>query len=123
MADYWNQGTQPMMGGAVGEGCHVPGFEGFVSEWSSAPLVVTATIMFYYLIDNAQNRGFFNALPTVLATLSFLISQYWVLKSNGCFAGFSNVAYPLLTSIAIGLLFGGGVYGIVQSVSPDRLPS
>lgn len=111
----------PIVGG--GSGCFIPGFDSFVSNYSSAPLVVTFTIMFYYVIDLLQNRGFFQSIATIIAMISFVASQFWILKNNGCFAGFSSVGVPLATSCLIGLLFGGSAYGLIWGVAPDRLPS
>lgn len=116
--------TAPIVGGALDTlGCHVPGFENFVSEYSSAPMVVTFTLASYYLIDLWQNRGFSQSVPTMIAFLSLSASQFWILKNNGCFASFPSVGTPLIASALIGLAFGGTTYGIVKSSDPGRLPS
>lgn len=111
----------PLVGGAAG--CFIPGFDTFVSEYASAPLVVTFSVMFYYVIDLLQNRGFFQSGATIVAMISFVAAQFWILKNNGCFAGFSSVGVPLATSLLVGLLFGGSSYGFIWGVFPDRLPS
>lgn len=112
----------PLVGGAE-TGCFIPGFDSFTSEFTSAPLVVTFSIMFYYVIDLLQNRGFFQSGATIIAMLAFIASQFWILKNNGCLAGFSSVGVPLATSLLVGLLFGGSSYGLIWGVWPDGLPS
>ncbi len=111
----------PIVGGAAG--CFIPGFDSFVSNYTSTPLVVTFTVMFYYLIDSIQNRGIVKSGATIVAMVSFIASQFWILKNGGCFAGFSSIGMPLATSSLAGLLFGGSAYGILLTVAPDRLPS
>jgi len=114
----------PMSGGGIElAGCYIPGFETFISEYSSAPLVVTFTIMFYYLMDLLQNRGFQTSISTIVAMVSFVAAQFFVLRANGCFARFSSVGVPLATSSLLGLLFGGMTYLTIQSTSPSSLPS
>lgn len=114
--------SAPLMGGGA-SGCFIPGFDTFVSDYSSAPLVVTFTVMFYYVIDLIQNRGIFQSIATIVAMVAFVASQFWILKNNGCFAGFSSVGVPLATSSLLGLLFGGSAYGLIWGVYPERLPS
>lgn len=114
--------TAPLVGGGE-TGCFIPGFDSFTSEFTSAPLVVTSTIMFYYVIDLLQNRGFFQSGATILAMIAFIASQFWILKNNGCFSSFSSVGVPLATSVLAGLLFGGSSYGLISSVWPSALPS
>ena len=111
----------PIVGG--GSGCFIPGFESFVSNYASTPLVVTFTVMFYYMIDSIQNRGIVKSGATIIAMISFVASQFWILKNGGCFAGFSSIGVPLATSSLVGLLFGGSAYGLIWGVAPDRLPS
>lgn len=112
----------PIVGGAQ-TGCFIPGFDSFTSEFTSAPLVVTSTIMFYYVIDLLQNRGFFQSGATIIAMLAFIASQFWILKNNGCLAGFSSIGAALASSVLVGLLFGGSAYGLIWGVWPDGLPS
>jgi hypothetical protein len=112
----------PLVGGAE-TGCFIPGFDSFTSEFTSAPIVVTSTIMFYYVIDLLQNRGFYQSGATIIAMIAFIASQFWILKNNGCFAGFSSVGAALSSSVLVGLLFGGSAYGLIWGVWPDGLPS
>lgn len=124
IADAMASKPVPTVGGNYSlPGCFIPGFESQVSEFSSAPLVVTFTILMYYLIDLFQNRGFFAAVPAVVATLALGGSQFMILKENGCFSSFTSVGYPLLISLALGTLFGGVSYAIVKSSSPNSLPT
>jgi hypothetical protein len=113
----------PVVGGAGPEGCFIPGFESFVSDYSSAPLVVTISVMTYYLIDMIVNRGFYSSISPLVTMIAFMISQTWVLNSNGCFAKFSGLGVPLAFSSIIGGLIGWGAYATVVAVAPDRLPS
>lgn len=112
-----------LVGGSYDTGCSVPGFEWLSSSYSSAPMVVTFTIMSYYMIDLWQNRGFGSSVSSMIATAAFSIAQFIILKANGCFTSFSNPATPFATSAVLGLLFGGSAYGIVQAVDRNRLPS
>ena len=115
--------TTTLVGGSYDSGCAVPGFEWLASSYSSAPMVVTFTIMFYYLLDLWQNRGIESSVSTMIATAAFSIAQFVILRTNGCFSSFSNPAIPFATSGAIGLLVGGSIYGIVQAVDRSRLPT
>jgi hypothetical protein len=113
----------PVTGGGGPEGCFIPGFDSFVSDYSSAPLVVTISVMTYYLIDMIVNRGFYSSISPLVTMLAFMISQTWVLNSNGCFAKFSGLGVPLAFSSIIGGLIGWGAYATVVAVAPERLPS
>lgn len=110
------------VGGSYDSGCSVPGFEWLASSQSSAPLVVTFTVMSYYLLDLWQNRGFGASTPTMLATAALSVSQLMILRSNGCFQA-SDPFIQFAVSAALGLLFGGSAYGIVQAVDRSRLPT
>lgn len=112
-----------LVGGSYDTGCSVPGFEWLSSSYSSAPMVVTFTIMSYYMIDLWQNRGFGSSVSSMIATAAFSIAQFIILKTNGCFTSFSNPAIPFATSAVLGLLFGGSAYGIVQAIDRNRLPT
>ena len=112
----------PLVGGSYESGCSVPGFEWLASSHSSAPLVVTFTIMSYYLLDLWQNSGFVSSIPAIIATAALSVSQLVILRSNGCF-DFSSPSTLFAVSAAIGLLVGGSVYGVVQAVDRSRLPT
>lgn len=114
--------TAPFVG-TLPEGCFIPGFESFVSEFSSAPMVVTFTVMSYYVIDLLQNRGFMKSIAALISMGAFIASQYFILSANGCLAGGIGPLGILGVSSMTGLLLGGSAYGIVRALAPGRLPS
>lgn len=109
--------------GSLPEGCFIPGFESFISEFSSAPMVVTFTVMTYYVIDLLQNRGFTMSIAALISMGAFVASQYFILNANGCLAGGFGPLGILGVSGLTGLLIGGTTYGIVKGLAPGRLPS
>ncbi len=105
------------------DGCSVQGFEGWRTPYAPQTLVVTATVFCYYIFDIVRNRGWMNALASILMFGFFYIMQTAVLMvSGGCGGDFSDFSQSL-RALFEGIVFGGSAYGIVQTYSPNRLPS
>jgi hypothetical protein len=119
-------GTTYTRGGAVVDykGCYVQGFEidALKSSISSQTLVVTATILSYYIMDLVLNRGWGSALASIIVGGALFFAQASSMSAGGCFAN-SGMTVAILTSAANGILFGGIAYGVVQAYFPSRLPS
>ena len=99
------------------------GFEGWSTPFAPQTLVVTATVFCYYIIDIVRNRGWLNALASILMFGFFFIMQTAVLiMTGGCGGDYSDFSQAL-RALFEGLVFGGSAYGIVQTYYPNRLPS
>lgn len=113
-------------GGAVTDykGCYVQGFEidALKSDFSSQTLVVTATILIYYIMDLVLNKGWAAAMASIIVGSALFFLQVSSMASGGCFEK-TGMTTTVLTSVANGALFGGIAYGIVQTYFPSRLPS
>jgi hypothetical protein len=122
------RGTQ-VGGGGVGEffrdydGCDVQGFSGLRSAYAPQTLVVTATILAYYIFDLIQNRGLKNATATIVLGIVLYAAQTFVVGSCAANATEPGTALKSLAALAEGLLFGGIGFATVQYVDPARLPS
>jgi hypothetical protein len=119
-------GGVPQRGGAVlnYKGCYVQGFEidALRSEFSSQTLVVTATILSYYIMDLVLNKGWASAMASIIVGTAFFFMQVTSMASGGCFES-TGMTTTVMTSVANGVLFGGIAYGVVQTYFPSRLPS
>lgn len=119
-------GTVGQKGGTVTnyKGCYVQGFEidALRSEFSSQTLVVTVTILSYYIMDLVLNKGWSSAIASLVVGTALFFLQITSMASGGCFEN-TGMTTTVLTSLANGILFGGIAYGVVQSYFPSRLPS
>lgn len=105
------------------DGCSVQGFEGWKTEFAPQTLVVTATVFCYYIFDIVRNRGWLNALASIMMFGFFYIMQTAVLvMTGGCGGQYSDLSQSL-RALFEGILIGGSAYGIVQTYYPNRLPS
>lgn len=104
------------------DGCSVQGFESWKTSFAPQTLVVTATVFSYYIIDIVRNRGWLNALASILLFGFFYIMQSAVLIMTGGCEGDEGFAPPA-RALFEGLVFGGCSYGYVQTYYPNRLPS
>lgn len=113
-------------GGSVSNypGCYVQGFEidALKSKYSSQTLVVTITILSYYIFDLLMNKGMLMASIPIFVGVIIVIMQMSSMSSGGCFQQ-NGLLVTTLASLANGLVIGGGSYGIVEAVAPNRLPS
>ena len=118
-------------GGSVVDykGCYVQGFEvdALKSKYSSQTLVVTSTILVYYIADLLMNKGIANALASILVGGALFFAQVSSMSAGNCFTpaegGEARLATTVLTSLANGVIVGGLSYGIVEAYFPARLPS
>jgi hypothetical protein len=105
------------------DGCSVQGFEGWKTDFAPQTLVVTATVFCYYIFDLVRNRGWMNALASILMFGFFYLMQTAVLiMTGGCGGEYSDFSQAL-RALFEGIVFGGSAYGIVQTYYPNRLPS
>lgn len=113
-------------GGAVTNytGCYVQGFEveALKSKFSSQTLVVTATILVYYIMDLLMNKGIGSAFASIFVGVILFLAQVSSMSMGGCFEE-TGLATNVLTSLANGTIIGGLAYGIVEAYFPARLPS
>ncbi len=105
------------------DGCSVQGFEGWKTDFAPQTLVVTSTVFCYYIFDIVRNRGWMNALASILMFAFFYIMQTAVLVfMGGCGGPYGDFAQSAMAFFE-GVVFGGSAYGIVQTYYPNRLPS
>jgi len=118
--------TPAQRGGAVENypGCYVQGFEGefFKSQYSSQTLVITATVLLYYIIDLWMNKGAGSAIGPLLAGTVLMILQISSMSSGGCFPN-DSIAMSVGTSLLNGLVFAFIFYFVMESYAPNLLPS
>ncbi len=105
-------------------GCYVQGFEGeyFQSEYSSQTLVVTSTVLLYYIIDLWMNKGSGSAIGPLLAGAVLLILQISSMSAGGCFPN-DTIGTKVGTSLLNGLSFAFIFYLFMESWAPNLLPS
>lgn len=103
-------------------GCTVQGFDYFAAKYSSQTLVVTSTILSYYIFDLAMNKGIAAAGASIGLGILLFGLQAASMKGGGCFREldfFKGVA----TSLANGFFIGGFFYGIMEAYGTQYLPS
>lgn len=111
-------------------GCAVQGLEDWNTAYAPQTLVVTATVFSYYCYDLVRNRGWVNSIGAILSFIIVYLGQTAILALNtdnmGCKDKAGAALPPVGQSVRAlfeGLLFGGVSYAIVQTYSPNRLPS
>jgi hypothetical protein len=119
-------GGTAQAGGAVLNypGCYVQGFEGdyFKSKYSSQTLVVTATILFYYIFDLWMNKGISSAIAPMLAGAVLFVLQVSSMTSGGCFPN-DSIGMAVGTSILNSLVLSFTFYIAMEAYAPNLLPS
>lgn len=114
-------------GGAVVNypGCYLQGLEKvefFKSTSSSQTLVVTSTILMYYLFDLGMNKGIGSAFVPLFASLIIYALQLSAMSSGGCFQQLDMTKAGII-SLLNGVLIGGSAYAFMEAYAPNRLPS
>lgn len=113
-------------GGAVENytGCYVQGFEGeyFQSKYSSQTLVVTSTVLLYYILDLWMNKGAGSAIGPLLAGTVLMILQVSSMSAGGCFPN-DSIGSKVGSSLLNGLVFASLFYFLIEGWAPNLLPS
>jgi hypothetical protein len=100
-------------------GCYVQGFEGLASNFSPQTLVVSATVLCYYIFDLVKNRGWVNATAAiVLGGVLYLGQTYAVGTCKGISPWKGSIR-----ALAEGAFVGGVAFSAVDIYYPNRLPS
>jgi len=99
------------------DGCQVSGVS---ANTVAVPptLTITATVLWYFIIDLIDNVGWTGALGSMVAFLALYTAQ--ATSISKCITPGSNGA---IWGIVYGLLTGGAYYAIVKSTYPRFLPS
>lgn len=106
-------------------GCYIQGLE--TIEWlkpqySSQTLVVTGTIMLYYIFDLLANKGLGAAFAPLVVAIVLFVLQATSMSSGGCFPG-ETLAVTLMGSVANSIIMAFIFYLLMESFSPGLLPS
>jgi hypothetical protein len=112
-------------GGAITNyaGCNVQGFEYFKSQYTSQTLVVTATILAYYIFDLAMNKGVVAAGASIGVGIALFALQAASMSGGGCFNETGGIGMTSFLSIINGIAIGGFFYGIMEAYGSQLLPS
>jgi hypothetical protein len=111
------------------DGCNIQGLEGISSDYTIQTMVVTTTIMSYFMYDNITNRGTKFASATIIAFILFYVAGWFIIGDcpsvpNGPSAlpSVSGTTRKLL-SLVQGSFFGGIGYMSVAAINRSKLPS
>lgn len=109
----------------TGAGCTVPGFEALESVFAPQGIVLPASIFTYFFIDFGLNRPPSENIGTAVLFGVYLITHIIVLWSSNCFIKYywTNPIITILLALFIGGSLGAIAYGVVRSISPQKLPS
>lgn len=100
-------------------GCYVQGFQSIASKYSPQTLVVSATVLSYYIFDLIKNRGWVNATAAiVLGGLLYIGQAFAVGMCKGI-----EVWKGAIRALAEGAFVGGVSFSVVDTFYPNRLPS
>lgn len=100
-------------------GCYVQGFEGLASSFSPQTLVVSATVLCYYIFDLIKNRGWVNATAAIVLGGILYLGQTFAV-------GTCNSISPWKGSVRAfteGAFVGGVAFSVVDTYYPNKLPS
>jgi hypothetical protein len=153
------KGSSPTTGGGqpgeyfkTYDGCSIQGFTALQSKYTIQTLVITATIMSYYMFDNLKNRGGTMSAATIVAFIVFYGAQWWAVGScdkpattttegvtgavESATQSVANVfgnsgkapsevseTMKKIISLIQGMFFGGMSYIAVEGTKPSLLPS
>jgi hypothetical protein len=118
-----SKGGSKMRGGFVG--CTVPGFESIESQFSPQGIVLPTAIFMYLIMDFAMKRSASANIGIGVIFPAFLLIQYSVMRSSGCFDKYywSDSFLTVLSAFIVGSVFGVSAWGIVKTFFPSSLPS
>jgi hypothetical protein len=123
MAFPVSKGGSKMRGGFVG--CTVPGFESIESQFSPQGIVLPTAIFMYLIMDFGMKRSASSNIGIGVMFPAFLLIQYAVMRSSGCFDKYywSDSFLTVLSAFIVGMTFGISAWGVVKTFFPSRLPS
>jgi hypothetical protein len=123
MAFPVSKGGSKMRGGFIG--CTVPGFESIESQFSPQGIVLPTAIFMYLIMDFGTKRSASSNIGIGIIFPAFLLIQYAVMRSSGCFDKYywSDSFLTVLTAFIVGTTFGISAWGIVKTFFPSHLPS
>ena len=81
-------------------------------------LTASSSVMWYYIIDSIDNRGFPSAIGTMVAFMALYGAQ--VMSIAGCM---TNLGSGAGWGLVYGLIVAGILYSIIKSFGPQFLPS
>jgi hypothetical protein len=110
-------GMAKMRGGAEYQGCSLMAETG--PAGSTQTLVVTTSILAYYIFDLIFNLSALDAAGAIAAGLLLFGGQ--VASISGCFSG--SVAWPATVAGIYGIIIGLFWYSIIAAWGPQFLPS
>ncbi len=105
------------------EGCSIQGLGFLRNPYAPQTLVFTATVMFYYIFDLIQNRGFVNATAAIVLGGILFFAQAAVIGTCSQSEDEPGRGVQTFASFVEGMVFGGIGFSVVQSYFPGRLPS
>jgi hypothetical protein len=103
--------TNPFRGGGS-ELCSFPGFDSFDNKYAPQNILVTTTIMFYYMIGQWESGNASRTVAPGLTLLVTVLSQVGIRYTHGCL----DPWWAPLVSIAGGIVFGIGGYHAVKAI-------
>jgi len=108
-----NKGKAPMKGGVDYEGFKMlsPGPDGAITPET---LVVTASILAYYIFDLATNLSLLDAAGAIVAGAVLFGGQAFSITGGADKAALSG---------GMGVVIGGMSYGLISAIAPSYLPS
>lgn len=108
-------GKRNMKGGANPFFCSIPGLSGFESQIAPQNLIMTVSILFYYMLSEWINNPSQSISLSVTSGIIILL-QVISLVMNDCLRAFKfsevSVAIPLVLAIVLGVGYGGIVYAL-----------
>ena len=108
-------GPPPPPSAQQGGGAEVfsfPGFGGFDNKYAPQNILVTTTIMFYYMIGQWESGNANRTMAPGLTLLVTVLSQVGIRYTHGCL----DPMWAPLVSIAGGIVFGIGGYHAVKAI-------
>lgn len=81
-------------------------------------LTASSSVMWYYIIDSIDNRGFPSAIGTMVAFMALYGAQ--VMSIMGCM---TNLGSGAGWGLVYGLIVAGILYSLIKSFGPQFLPS
>lgn len=112
--------AQPDLGirGGALEACSFPGAEKFDNKWAPQNILVTTTIMFYYMIGEWESGNASRTVVPGVALGATVLSQIAVMYSSGCL----DPIWSPAVAIVMGAVFGISGYHITKAINGANTP-